>query len=114
MKTVKNYISVLGVLLVMAPAGYGQSRSDRTPKLTGSGTRLDNLTQKYRSSFVAPIDMSNSGRLDQLIRAGNLYLSLNDAIALALENNIGLEIQRYQFELTDVAIRSALAGPNGQ
>jgi outer membrane protein TolC len=114
MKTVKNYISALGVLLVMAPAGYGQTRSDRTPKLTGGTGRIDNLTQKYRASYVAPIDMSNSGRLDQLIRAGNLYLSLSDAIALALENNIGLEIQRYQFELSDVAIQSALAGPNGQ
>ncbi len=114
MKTVKNYVSVLGVLLVMAPAGYGQTRSDRTPKLTGQGGRIDSLTQKYRTSYVAPIDMSNSGRLDQLIRAGNLYLSLNDAIALVLENSIGLELQRYQFELTDVAYQSSLAGPNGQ
>ena len=114
MKTVKNYISVLAVLLVVAPAGYGQSRSDRTPKLSTEGGRINNLTRKYKSQYVAPIDMSNTGRLDQLIRAGNLYLSLNDAIALALENNIGLEIQRYQFELTDVAYQSSLAGATGQ
>lgn len=113
MKTVKNYIAVLGVLLAAAPAGYGQTRSDRTVKLAAGSGRIDNLTQKYKPSYVAPIDMSNSGRLDQLIRAGNLYLSLNDAIALALENNIGLEIQRYQFEVTDVAYQSSLAGANG-
>lgn len=113
MKIVKNYIAVLGVLLVAAPAGYGQKRSDRSVNLAAGSGRIDNLTQKYKPSSVAPIDMSNSGRLDQLIRAGNLYLSLNDAIALALENNIGLEIQRYQFEVTDVAYQSSLAGANG-
>ncbi|MEO5926580.1 MAG: TolC family protein [Bryobacteraceae bacterium] len=74
---------------------------------------MNNLTRKYKPNSVAPIDLSNSGRLDQLIRAGNLYLSLNDAIALSLENNIGIEIQRYQFELTDVAYQGSLAGANG-
>jgi outer membrane protein len=113
MKSVKNYISLLGVLLVMAPAGYGQNRSDRTPQLSSDSGFVNNMTRKYKPQTVAPIDMANSSRLDQLIRAGNLYLSLNDAIALALENNIGIEIQRYQFELTDVAYRGSLAGAAG-
>ncbi len=113
MKSVKNYIALLGVLLVMAPAGYGQSRSDRTPRLSSESGRINDLTRKYKPQSVAPIDMSNSSRLEQLTRAGNLYLSLNDAIALALENNIGIEIQRYQFEVTDVAYQSSLAGANG-
>ncbi|HLY19734.1 MAG TPA: hypothetical protein VKR61_21055, partial [Bryobacteraceae bacterium] len=42
------------------------------------------LTGRYRSAEVPPINMANSGRLDQLLRAGRLYLSLQDAIALAL------------------------------
>ncbi len=113
MKSVKSYISLLGVVLAAAPAGYGQSRSDRTPQLSSETGFVNNLTRKYKPQSVAPIDMSNSSRLDQLIRAGNLYLSLNDAIALALENNIGIEVQRYQFELTDVAYRSSLAGTAG-
>jgi len=113
MRVVKSYISLLGVLLVMAPAGYGQSRSDRTPQLSSESGFVNNLTRKYKASYTPPIDLSNSGRADQLIRAGNLYLSLNDAIALALENNIGLEIQRYQFDLTEVAYQSSLAGPGG-
>jgi len=113
MKFVKNYIALLGVLLVMAPAGFGQNRSDRTPRLSSESGRINDLTRKYKPQSVAPIDMSNSSRLEQLTRAGNLYLSLNDAIALALENNIGVEIQRYQFELTDVAYQSSLAGANG-
>ncbi|MEO8100425.1 MAG: TolC family protein, partial [Acidobacteriota bacterium] len=113
MKQVKHYIALLSALLMLAPAGYGQGRSDRTPRLNTDTGFVNNMTRNYKPQYVPPIDVSNSSRLDQLIRAGNLYLSLNDAIALALENNIGLEINRYQFELTDVAYRSSLAGANG-
>ncbi len=114
MNSVKSTTALLGVLLVMTPAGYGQSRNNnRGVQLTGQGGFVNNLTDKYKTHYVAPIDMSNSGRIDQLIRAGNMYLSLNDAIALALENNIGLQIQRYQFDITDYAYRGSLAGANG-
>lgn len=44
---------------------------------------------------VAPARLTNSTRLDALIRGGNLYLSARDAIALALENNLDIAIQRY-------------------
>lgn len=113
MNSVKSTTALLGVLLVMTPAGYGQSRNNRGVQLSGQSGFVNNLTDKYKTHTVAPIDMSNSGRIDQLIRAGNMYLSLNDAIALALENNIGLQIQRYQFDITDYAYRGSLAGANG-
>src|SRR5260370_21617669 len=37
----------------------------------------------------------NSPRVHELIRAGNLYLSLQDALAIAIENNLDIELQRY-------------------
>jgi outer membrane protein TolC len=114
MNTVKSSVALLCAFLLAAPGGFAQSRGNRAPQLASEGGFLNNLTRNYRASYVAPIDLSNSSRIDQLIRAGNLYLSLNDAIALALENNIGLEIQRYQFDITEAAYRGALAGPNGQ
>ena len=52
-------------------------------------------TRKYNPPSIAPVDLSNSGRLDALLRAGNLYLSLEDAVALALENNLDISISRY-------------------
>lgn len=112
MRSVKNYTAVLSALLLAAPAGFGQSRYDRGPELT-TGNYFSTFTSKYKAAYVPPIDITNSSRADQLIRAGNLYLSLNDAIAMALENNLGLEIQRYQFDLTAVAYRGAQAGANG-
>jgi outer membrane protein TolC len=49
----------------------------------------------YAPQFVPPVRLSNTARLEKLIRAGNLYLSVQDAIALAIENNLNLELARY-------------------
>ncbi len=45
-----------------------------------------------------PVSFKNSARVHDLMRAGNLYLSLQDALALAIENNLDVEIQRYALE----------------
>ncbi len=68
-----------------------------------SAVRVDNpsggtfgwITNHYRPRTVPPINLTNTNRLESLIRAGNLYLSADDVIALALENNLDIEIQRY-------------------
>ncbi|MGD1093153.1 MAG: TolC family protein [Bryobacteraceae bacterium] len=44
---------------------------------------------------VAPATLTNSSRLESLVRGGNLYLSVQDVIALVLENNLDIAIQRY-------------------
>lgn len=49
----------------------------------------------YSAPMVPPIRMNNSDRLASLMRAGKLYLTVQDAIALALENSIDLEVARY-------------------
>lgn len=49
----------------------------------------------YRAPWVPPVRLSNSTRLHSLIRAGKLYLTVQDAIALAIENNLDLEVDRY-------------------
>lgn len=49
----------------------------------------------YLPVTVPPVRLANTSRLQSLIRAGKLYLTLQDAIALALENNIDIESQRY-------------------
>ena len=49
----------------------------------------------YEAKPVQPENFQNSERIFDLIRAGQLYLSLADAIALALENNLDIEVERY-------------------
>ena len=53
------------------------------------------LTRPYQQRAVPAVNLTNSGRLSGLIRSGSLYLSARDVVALALENNIDIEIQRY-------------------
>lgn len=54
----------------------------------------------YRAAAIPPVPLANSSRIRSLVRAGKLYLTVQDAIALALENNIDIEADRYN-PLTD-------------
>lgn len=64
----------------------------------------------YLAPAVQPIRLQNSSRLYGLMRAGNLYLTVQDALALAIENNLNLEIDRYGPWLADSALERAKAG----
>ena len=59
----------------------------------------------YAPSQVPEPNLQNSSRIDRLIRDGKLYISLQDAIALALENNLDLAIARYNLPIADTDIR---------
>src|SRR5665647_851003 len=52
----------------------------------------------------------NSTRVHDLIRAGNLYLSLQDALSLAIENNLDIELQRYLLPIGDSELLRAKGG----
>jgi outer membrane protein TolC len=69
----------------------------------------------YRPSDAPPLDLTNSPRLQNLIRDGKLYISLHDAIALAIENNLDLAYFRYNFPIaqTDYARTKAGGSVNG-
>src|SRR5947209_20144273 len=74
-----------------------QTRTDQMPQIIRdeNGSWVERVRNPYRPHFVAPVQFSNSNRIDNLIRAGQLYLSLQDAIALAIENNLDIELQRF-------------------
>jgi outer membrane protein len=60
--------------------------------------------------IVSPAKLENSPRLESLVRAGNLYLSVQDVIALALENNIDIAVQRYGPLLAKEVLRRTQGG----
>jgi outer membrane protein len=68
------------------------------------------LWRPYLPATVPPIRLTNSSRLHDLIRAGTLYLTAQDAIALALENNIDIEVARYNPILAAWQLERAQAG----
>src|SRR5579862_2703156 len=68
------------------------------------------FTRPFRARPVPPANLGNSGRLESLMHAGNLYLSAQDAVALAVENNLDVEVQRYGPLLAQEVLRRARAG----
>ncbi len=64
----------------------------------------------YMPSSVPALNLHNSPRLENLIRDGKLYISLNDAISLALENNLDLAYFRYNFPIAQTDIQRTKAG----
>ncbi len=68
------------------------------------------FTRTYKDRPVPAVDLTNSPRIRQLLRAGNIYLSLSDAIALGLENNLDIELQRYDPPMADSELLRAKGG----
>jgi outer membrane protein len=68
------------------------------------------FTQRWRPRAVSATVFEDSPRVERLMRAGILYLSLRDAIALALENNLDLENARINPKLQESNLRRAEAG----
>jgi hypothetical protein len=64
----------------------------------------------YTATSTPPARFTNTGRLDDLVRGGKLYLSLSDAIILALENNFDVAIQRYNLDIADTDLLRARSG----
>ena len=82
---------------------------------TNASVRYDmpashNPFSAYSADSVPRPDLANSPLLDQLIRDGKLYLSLKDAIRLALENNLDLAIARYNLPIANMDILRTRAG----
>jgi len=73
-------------------------------------SHLFSVIGPYTSRYVPQPNFANSGRTDSVIRDGKMYLSLNDAIALALENNLDLAIARYNLSIADTDILRSKAG----
>src|SRR6516225_6488869 len=72
--------------------------------------RSSNPFRAYMASETPEPDLTNSPRLDKVVRDGKLYLSLKDAIQLALENNLDLAIARYNLPIANTDILRTQAG----
>jgi outer membrane protein len=71
-----------------------------------------NVLAPYKSGVVPPPNLSNTSRVDQLLHDGKIMLSINDAIALTLENNLDIVLARYNLNIADTDILRAKGGAN--
>ncbi len=75
-------------------------------------SHFPNPVGPYLARQLPPADLANTPRIEQLLRDGKLYLSMNDAVALALENNLDIAISRYNLNIADTDVLRANAGAN--
>jgi outer membrane protein len=68
--------------------------------------------QPYKSKELAQPQFANSPRIDALMHEGKIYLSIDDAVALTLENNLDLDIARYNLNIADTDYLRSKSGAN--
>jgi len=96
------WMAVVLLLAVGSPA--------QTTDYSKSASQFPNLVGPYIPRSVPEPNFANSARIDQLMKDGKIYLSLDDAIALALENNLDLAIARYNLPIADTDVLRAKSG----
>lgn len=100
---------IMAALLASVPAVAQESEIAIEPP---SRTFIGNVLKPFELErrMVTPVNLRNSPRLESLVHAGNLYLSAQDVIALVLENNVDIAIQRYGPYLAREVLRRAQGG----
>ncbi len=89
------------------PLDLRQSKRDYS---VPSGRLVGNPINIYRPTTISKASFANSVRLTDLVKDGKIYLSLSDALALALENNYDIAIARYYMDIADTDLLRAKAG----
>src|SRR5438128_1980120 len=104
--TWSRYIFVFCFLIVLTATSAAQTNAAVSFEMPKS----HNPISAYSPSHAPEPELTNSPRLNQLIRDGKLYLSLKDAIRLAMENNLDIAIARYNLPIADMDILRTKAG----
>lgn len=106
---VSVYVLLANVLL--APILAAQTPASSAIRIDPApAQKLSWLTRPYQPRSVPPVNLANSSRLSNLLKAGNLYLSAQDVVALAIENSLDIEVQRYGPLLAREVLKRAQAG----
>lgn len=97
-----------GILVILMAAGPGEA----APAGPGPATAapLESSLPAMEAAAHRRTDFANSPRFHDLLRAGNLYLSLSDALALAIENNLDIELERYTVPISESEVLRAKGG----
>ena len=104
-RTVAAWIALAGTVLAQGQQSI-QLETPPSLKMPRSYTPIS----PYMAAKVPEPVLTNSDRLQSLVRDGKLYVSLQDAINLALENNLDLVIARYNLPIADTDILRTQAG----
>lgn len=99
-----------GVLCMSCATSVSFAQTSQTEEALPIKRTTPWVLRSYRAPEVPEVKLKNSPRLAGLIRAGKLYLTVQDAIALAIENNIDVQVARYTPILDAWAVERAEGG----
>ena len=102
----QSALRLVVAMLLCASLAWAQQDSSIAPVAPHAPAIL----RPYLAPEVPPVRLANSPRLSETVRAGTIYLTLQDAIALALENNIDLEVARYNPLIAEWNLTRSKAG----
>src|SRR5579872_2268413 len=103
----RTWLNVLLVgLLLLSAVAVGQNFADYA-KPAG---HFPNPLRPYVARDVPPPRFGNTTRIEDVLKDGKLRLSLSDAVALALENNLDLAIARFNLSIADTDLLRAKSG----
>ena len=88
--------------------GVGKFNYQNPPK------PFPNLLAPYRGIEIPDFNTANKPRVEQLIHDGKLEITLQDAVELALENNMDIAVARYQPWLADTDVMATKGGGQAQ
>ena len=110
MKPVSMLIAIaLSVTTAQAQQAITSNSSNLPSYITGPSW-FPTVLKPYRPEPVKPPVMENSPRLHDLIRDGKLRLSVADALALALENNLDIAVQRFLHPIAEADVLRTSSG----
>jgi outer membrane protein len=94
----------------LSPAPAESARPEVSTGYSQPHTHYPNPIAPYTVRHIEPADLENGPRLNSLIKDGKLMLSLNDAIALTLENNLDIAIARDNLNIAQTDVMRAESG----
>ena len=108
-------ISLFACAMSEAQSSSSDAQAPSAPSASNARVQFDmpksrNPLKAYEAESVPEPILTNSPHLEQLVRDGKLYLSLKDAIDLALEDNLDLAIARYNLPIANTDILRTEAG----
>ncbi len=86
------------------------ARQSVLPDYSRAPSQFPNLLKPYKEEPLPPLIIENSPRLHDLLQDGKLELSMADALALALENNLNIAVQRYLRPIAQADVLRTLSG----
>jgi outer membrane protein len=95
-----------------APQASSSNQQSVVRNYAKAPAQFPDVIAPYEPVPVPPANLGNTARIDQLMQNGKVLLSINDAVALALENNLDIVLARYNLNIADTDILRAKAGSN--